>query len=180
LKGFQRTLGTTHRRPGAPARRRRRGRRGEGDAGFTLIEMMVVLVIGSVLIGMAAATFGIVNTRGSARRAAQVFSRDLALARSMAVRGREGVVIRFEETADSLGYEVVTASGRELASRRFGPDEDVNLSVIALGEAGDSVFFSNRGIATLGAATGSATFTAGSITYEVTFNGMGASQVGEL
>jgi prepilin-type N-terminal cleavage/methylation domain-containing protein len=170
---------TIDRRPDAPTRRRGRRRRGMG-AGFTLLEMTVVLIIGGVLMGMAALTFGDVNTRGSARRAAQVFSRDLALARSAAVRGRETVVIRFKETADSLRYTVTTASGRQLARREFNADDDVNLSAIAIGETGDSVVFSNRGIATLGAATGTATFRAGATTYQVTFNGMGASKVGEL
>ena len=151
-----------------------------GRGGFTLLEMTIVLIIGGVLMGMAALTFGDVNTKGSARRAAQVFSRDLALARSMAARSREKVVIRFKETADSLRYTVTTTSGRQLARREFDGDDEVSLSAMAIGEAGDSVVFSNRGIAALGAATGTATFTAGSATYQVTFNGMGASKVGEL
>jgi prepilin-type N-terminal cleavage/methylation domain-containing protein len=171
---------TIDRRPDAPQRRRSRRRRGMGGGGFTLLEMTIVLIIGGVLMGMAALTFGNVATRGSARRAAQVFSRDLAMARSMAVRGREKVVIRFQEAADSLGYEVVTASGRELAVRRFGADQDVNLSAIDLTTTGDSLVFSNRGVATLAAAIDSATFSVGAATYLVTFNGMGASRVGEL
>jgi prepilin-type N-terminal cleavage/methylation domain-containing protein len=150
----------------------------ERVSGFTLLEMAVVLVIGAVLMGMATLTFANVNTRQSARRAAQVFSRDLALARSMAVRGREQVVIRFDE--DSLSYQVETVSGRVLADRQFGADEDVNLSAIALGETGDSLIFSNRGIGTLSDSLGSALFSAGSVTYQVTFNAMGASQVGEI
>jgi Tfp pilus assembly protein FimT len=139
--------------------------------------MAVVFVIGGVLMSMATLTFSSVNTRQSARRAAQVFARDLALARSMAVRGRENVVVRFDESG--LAYEVETASGRELANRRFGPDEDVDLDGITIGEAGDSIVFSNRGIATLGSALGTATFSAGSATYQVIFNGMGAARVGE-
>jgi hypothetical protein len=67
-----------------------------------------------------------------------------------------------------------------LATRRFGPDEDVNLSDIDLTTTGDSIWFSNRGLATLAAAVDSATFSAGAVSYVVTFNGMGASQVGEL
>jgi Tfp pilus assembly protein FimT len=140
--------------------------------------MAIVLIIGGVLMGMATLTFSTVHTRQSARRAAQVFARDLALARSMAVRGREKVVIRFDEAG--LRYEVETGSGRELANRRFGPDEDVDLDGITLGETGDSVVFSSRGIAALGASLGTATFSAGSATYEVAFNGMGAARVGEL
>ena len=166
---------TNHRRPGGPVRRRRpRAPR----SGFTLLEMAVVLIIGGVLIGMATLVFSDVNTRQSARRAAQVFSRDLALARSTAVRGRERVVVRFDEA--DLRYEVVTGSGRELAVRRFGPNGEVNLSEIDLTTTGDSITFSNRGVANLGAMVDTATFSAGATTYRVTFNGMGASQVGEL
>ncbi len=163
-----------HRSGGTPRPRRRSG----GQRGFTLLEMMLVLVIGSVLVGLAALTFSNVGYRGSARRAAQVFSRDLALARSMAVRGREQVVVRFNE--GSLWYEVVTQSGRELATRRFGGNGDVSLSALALDQTGDSVAFSDRGIGTLSGAVGKASFSPGAITYEVTFNSMGASQVGEL
>jgi Tfp pilus assembly protein FimT len=139
--------------------------------------MAVVLVIGSILMGMGTLTFSTVNTRQAARRAAQVFARDLALARSMAVRGRERVVIRFDEAG--LTYAVETASGRALAKRSFGPDQDVHLDEITLGETGDSLVFSNRGIATLGSALGTATFSAGFATYQVAFNGMGAARVGE-
>ena len=153
-------------------------RRRSARAGFTLLEMAIVLIIGGILIGMATLSFSAVNTRRSARRAAQVFSRDLALARSMAVRERQKVVVRFHESA--LAYEVETASGREVVSRRFGPDYDVDLDGLTLGETGDSIVFSNRGIATLGGALGTATFQAGSARYAVTFNGMGAAQVGAL
>lgn len=146
--------------------------------GFTLLEITVVLVIGAVLTGLAALTFASANTRASARGAAQIFSRDLALARSMAVRGRERVVIRFYEGA--LWYEVLTESGRELATRRFGVDADVNLSALDLDLAGDSLVFSNRGIGSLSGSLGAASFSAGETTYQVTFNSMGASQVGEL
>ena len=166
-------MGTNDRRPGDATAGRRRD-----PAGFTLLEMAVVPVIGGVLIAMSTLTFSNVNTRSSARRAAQVFARDLALARSMAVRGRERVVIRFDEGA--LWYDVETESGRTLATRRFGPDADVNLTAIALGSAGDSLAFSNRGVGTLSATLDTASFTAGAITYLVTFNAMGASQVGEL
>ena len=78
-----------------------------------------MLIIGAILIGMAAPSFSEVSTRASARRAAQVFSRDLALARSMAVRGREQVVIRFYE-GGTLWYEVVTASPTSAPTSRAG------------------------------------------------------------
>lgn len=142
--------------------------------------MLIVLVIGGVLIALATISFSSSNARAAARSAAQVFSRDLALARSMAVRGREEVVIHFYEA--SRWYSVTTASGRELARRRFGVDADINLSAIDLGMPGDSLIFSSRGVGDLeglGAALGEASFTSGTARYRVLFNSMGASTVGE-
>src|SRR5688572_22513072 len=131
-----------------------------------------------VLIAMATLSFSAANSRMSARRAAQVFSRDLALARSMAVRGREKVTIHFYES--TKWYEVNTASGRTLATRRFGAGGDVNLSGLTLDLPGDSLVFSSRGVGTIASALGTASFSVGAITYQVSFNGIGASQVGEL
>jgi prepilin-type N-terminal cleavage/methylation domain-containing protein len=148
-------------------------------AGFSLLELMVVLIISAVLLAIAAITFTDYNERSSARRAAQVFAGDLTLARSMAVRGREIVTIKFDE--GSMWYTVTTATGRELARRRFGATGEVTLSAVSLDLTGDSLQFSTRGVGNLGAATlGSAVFSAGSIGYQVQFNSMGASTVGEL
>ena len=151
---------------------------GRSKAGFTLLEMLIVMVIGGILITMAIVSFSGANTRMSARRSAQVFSRDLALARSMAVRGREKVTIKFYEAGRY--YTVITASGRSLATRRFGPNYDVNLSAVALDLPGDSLVFSNRGIGSLSTSLGTASFSLGGTTYQVSFNGIGASLVGEL
>ena len=147
-------------------------------SGFTILEMLVVLIIGMVLIGLAAIAFEKTSTNTSARSAAQVFTRDLAMARSHAVRERQKVTINFYES--SKWYLITTASGRELARRRFGVggNNDVNLSAVNLQTTGDSVVFSTRGIATLSGALGTATFTAGNATYTVSFNSLGASSVG--
>ena len=148
--------------------------RGSRPRGFTLIELTVVVAIAAVMLSLGIAAFSGYNERTSARRAAQVFARDLALARSTAVRGRERVVIRFYET--TRWYEVSTASGRELATRRFGADGDVPLSVVDLDMPGDTLSFSNRGmgdLSGLGAAVGTATFTSGNVAYEVQFNSYG-------
>lgn len=143
-----------------------------------MLEMAVVLVIAMVLSTSAGIALSTANTRMAARRAAQVFSRDLALARSSAVRGREKVTIKFSES--SRWYEVRSASGRAIATRRFGADEDVNLSSLALDTPGDSLVFSSRGVGTISGSLGTASFTAGGITYQVSFNALGASRVGEL
>jgi hypothetical protein len=140
--------------------------------------MMMVLIIGMVLVGMSLISFERASTNTAARRAAQVFSRDLALARSNAVRGREKVVLNFYESPK--WYKITTATGREIARRRFGTatGSDVNLSAVDLQTTGDSLVFSARGIATLSGSLGTALFSAGSATYTVSFNSMGASQIG--
>lgn len=166
-----RTIGTKKKDNGS-------GVGGHGDNGFTLIELTVVLVLVSVVLALAAFNFSGYQSRTAARSGAQLFARDLTLARSAARRGREGVVVRFHE--GSRWYTVTTDTGRELVRRRFGAGRDVVLSEIDLDLPGDSLVFDGRGVAGLhGATLGSAAFTAGNVEWEVSFNAMGASKVAE-
>ena len=94
--------------------------------GFTLIELTIVLVVVSLMLGVAVLTFTDYFDRSSARRAAQVFARDLSFARSSALRSHEGVVIRFDES--SRWYQIeLQDDGTELVRRRFGSNADVAL-----------------------------------------------------
>jgi prepilin-type N-terminal cleavage/methylation domain-containing protein len=148
-------------------------------AGFTLIEVIVVLTITAIMLTFASFVFSGYFERVAAERAAQVFAQDLALARNWAVRSREPVVIRFYEA--SLWYEVEAQStSTEVARRRFGVNADVDLSGLSLEVAGDSLVFDSRGIADLsgaGGSLGTATFSSGAVTYTVSFNSMGASKI---
>ena len=67
-----------------------------------------MLVLASLTLGFAGLTFSGYFQRSSARGAAQVFARDLTLARSAAVRAKESVVVRFNES--SRWYQVVAQS----------------------------------------------------------------------
>ena len=142
-----------------------------------------MLLLAGVTMGLAVLTFSDYFQRSSALRAAQVFARDLTLARSSAVRARESVVIRFFES--SRWYQIVaTPSGTELVRRRFGVNADVDLSAIDLIFNGDTVVFSVRGVADLSnihgsGSLGEARFEAGTTEYTVFFNSMGASKVEE-
>lgn len=150
-------------------------------SGFTLLELLIVLILAAITLGFAGLTFSGYFQRSSARRAAQVFARDLALARSSAVRAKGTVVIRFFES--SRWYQVVAlSSGTELARRRFGVNADVDLSAIDLKFRGDTVIVSSRGVVDLsnilGSGTlGEASFKAGTTQYTVSFNSLGASKV---
>ena len=148
-------------------------------AGFTLIEMIVVLTITVIMLTFASFVFSGYFERVAAERAAQVFAQDLTLARNWAVRSREPVVIRFYES--SLWYEVEAQStSTEVARRRFGVNADIDLSAVTLDVAGDTLVFDSRGIADLsgaGGSLGTATFSSGAVTYTVSFNSMGASKI---
>ena len=148
-------------------------------AGFTLIEMIVVLTITAIMLTFASFVFSGYFERVAAERAAQVFAQDLTLARNWAVRSREPVVIRFYES--SLWYEVEAQStSTEVARRRFGVNADIDLSGLSLDVAGDSLVFDSRGVADLsgaGGPLGTAAFSSGSVTYTVSFNSMGASKI---
>jgi prepilin-type N-terminal cleavage/methylation domain-containing protein len=147
--------------------------------GFTLVELAIVVAVAGIGLTFATLSFGGYFRRVNAERAAQVFAQDLTLARSSALRAREGVVIRFYEA--SLWYEVGTQStGQVLAIRRFGSNADIELTAVALNLPGDSVVFDARGMADLsgaGGPLGTATFSSGAMTYTVSFNSMGASKL---
>lgn len=153
--------------------------RPDGRSGFTLLEITMVLLMSALLLGYAGLTFSGYFHRTSAQRAAQVFARDLTLARETALRSRMPVVIRFD--TDSLWYEVVEASsGTEIVKRRFGNNGDIGLSAIGLEMNGDSVAVDSRGVVDLSNAVGGlgeASFSMGASTYVVYFNSMGASKV---
>jgi prepilin-type N-terminal cleavage/methylation domain-containing protein len=152
-----------------------------GRRGFTLLELTIVLVIAGLTLGFAGLTFSGYFERSSARRAAQVFARDLSLARSAAVRAKQPFVIRFYES--SRWYQVVAqSSGTELVRRRFGVNADVDLSAIDLVFNGDTVVVNTRGVFDLSNIHGSGTlgearFSAGASRYTVSFNSLGASKV---
>jgi prepilin-type N-terminal cleavage/methylation domain-containing protein len=162
------------------ANRVREWSKGHDPRGFTILELTVVLAIGAALLAFAGWTFSGYVQRSSAQRAAQVFARDLTLARGAAVRARESVVIRFYE--GGRWYQLATQiTGTEIARRRFNGG-GIRVSAIDLAIPGDSVVFSAEGMIDSlegGATLGEARFSAGTTRYSVFFNGMGASRIEE-
>lgn len=158
-------------------RSRRQAERG-GPPGFTFLEMMVVLILAGAALAIGLFTFTRYNERTAARHAAELFARDLTLARSTAARSREDVAVRFYEV--SRWYTITSSSGRELTRRRYGTGGDIRLQSLDLALPGDSLVFDARGVADLSGAAGSlgeATFTAGPTSYTVYFNALGSSKL---
>jgi prepilin-type N-terminal cleavage/methylation domain-containing protein len=147
--------------------------------GFTLLELLMVVMLIAVVTTYGILQFSGYFQRTAAQRAAQVFARDLTLARGWATRGRQPVVIRFYESA--RWYEVVEqVSGTQVVVRRFGTNADIDLSGVELDFTGDQVVFDSRGAADLSGAAGplgTARFSSGAHRYTVSFNSMGASKI---
>lgn len=146
--------------------------------GFTVVEMLVTLILYTITLTLAITMFWGYQSRTAAQRAAQVFAMDLSLARTSAVRGREVVIVDFDETGGS--YLIRRESGDTLVEREFGRDNEIPLDSLNLQLTGDSVAFDARGVGDLsGSASplGTASFAAGVTVYDVFFNIMGASRI---
>ncbi len=139
---------------------------------------MVTLILFTISLSLASSVFSGYQARTAAQRAAQVFAMDLSVARATAVRGREAVVVIFDEVG--VTYLIRQESGDTIIERGFGREDDIPLDSLNLQLTGDSVVFDARGVGDLsgsGSALGMASFAAGAMVYDVSFNVMGASRV---
>jgi type II secretory pathway pseudopilin PulG len=147
-------------------------------AGFTILEVIIVLIIAGVTTTLIGLSFGGYMERTSAKRAAELFGQDLTVARNTAARSRQMVTVDFDE--GSLSYLVRVEAGDTLLRRFFDEDADFRLTALDLELTGDTVAFGSAGVADLNGATlGRAVFTLGNTSYAVSFNAMGSSRVEE-
>lgn len=85
-------------------------RRLVGRAGFTLIEMLVVVTMLALIMGVSVGRISAIITRQRVNRAAIAVSNDLQTAFALALRDRKPVQIRFDTTTMALSVRDV-ASG---------------------------------------------------------------------
>ena len=126
-------------------------------------------------------SFSSYNASTSAKRAAQVFSQDLSVGRSFAVRTRDTVAVVFDESTP--GYTIISFSGDTLVGRTFAVTSTFKLDTVDLQVTGDSIYFDERGRINFDGITGSigvARFIAGDGRYQVRFNLLGTSRVSPL
>ena len=140
--------------------------------------MLVSLILFTIAMALTSVVFSGYQSRTAAQRAAQVFTMDLSLARTSAVRGREAVIVDFDEAG--MSYCIRLESGDTIVEREFGQDDDIPLDLLNLQLTGDSLVFDARGVGDLsgsGSSLGIASFAAGETIYDVSFNVMGASRL---
>jgi prepilin-type N-terminal cleavage/methylation domain-containing protein len=80
--------------------------------GFTVVEMMMVLAIGSILAAFSIPLLKTSMDGSNANSAAQLVAQQLNLARAMAIGTHSSVLVRFDSTANSVVIAPGTSSVR--------------------------------------------------------------------
>lgn len=129
-------------------------RRGDGEAGFTLIEILVVIVILGLVAALVAMHGPQRNATLDLRAAAQEVAQTLRLARARAIAGNRVVGVAFDPATHmmrlegttprplppDLGIAVTAAPGNTLGQRmaaiRFAPDGSSSGGSVELGTGG--------------------------------------------
>ena len=148
--------------------------------GFTLLEVLFVVVITVVLMTVVVNSFARYSRERSAQQAAYLLSRDLRLARAAAIGSRRPVSLVV--LPGSRSYVIRDRRGVEIARRTFATGNDITIESLTLGLTGDSVTFSSQGVAALTGVTGGlaeAVVRSSSQDYVVRFNATGSSRIVE-
>ncbi|MEE9206763.1 MAG: GspH/FimT family pseudopilin [Gemmatimonadota bacterium] len=142
-------------------------------AGFTMVELLIVVTIVGILSMITAEGFSEFRERSSLEQAAQLIVADVNMTRSHAIRNRSTVWLVANESAQS--YEIRDAGGTVLQARAFDSVSDVGLSALNIIAPGDSLGFNSRGILTNGVVLIDATRPSG--TRRIQVNAMGRTRV---
>ncbi|HEU4454644.1 MAG TPA: prepilin-type N-terminal cleavage/methylation domain-containing protein [Longimicrobium sp.] len=118
--------------------------------GFTLLEVMIVLVVVGIAAGIAAPKMNAYLARHRVRAALNRLAVDLAYARAVAVRSGSGAVLRFhpepECGARATAAYSITLRGAHPGPPRRSSVRDVGGRVCLLYNGPDSVAFNSRGL----------------------------------
>ncbi|MFW6088295.1 MAG: pilus assembly FimT family protein [Gemmatimonadota bacterium] len=125
--------------------------RRDNQAGFTLVELLIVLSIVSLSMLIANSSYVSFRESSALNRAARVVAADVALARSYAIRNRTAVALVADEPSRS--YVIRDGAGNVYLTRAFDAASEMALASLDVALPGDSIAFNSRGMLTLGAAT---------------------------
>ncbi|MFH1765751.1 MAG: type II secretion system protein [Gemmatimonadota bacterium] len=92
--------------------------------GFTLIEMIIVIVLGTILTSFVVKSFGVTASQTSARQARNVFNGMAARARAQAIESGRTTVLVADAQGDSV---LILANGQVVENVRFGEEMNVDI-----------------------------------------------------
>lgn len=115
------------------------------QSGFSLVELLIVLVLGGILLGLGVQGFKIFNRTASVKGAAQSVLSDVTLLRSYAIQRRTNVSLVANEAGRS--YVIREAgTGTVLARRSYDASSELPLTTLDVQTTGDSITFNSRGL----------------------------------
>ncbi len=142
------------------------------NAGFTLVELLIVMLMLSVMTTIAVAQYRTYLDRVGPERAARLIGTYLSLTRGYAIRRRAPVSLVMDGTDRKMWIRSATDT---IQSRELGDDTDFRIVTLTMGFPGDSISFSSRGVCRECGLTGTGTITVAGehVGYVVTFNALG-------
>jgi len=112
-------------------------------SGFTMVELVIAIVIGSILTTVALSQISGAQTRIAVRGAKTAYASIFARARAHGIEMGENVLLRFDANGDSVWID---HGGTVLETMRFGEEQDVDLRATPTGApATFDLCFSPRG-----------------------------------
>lgn len=122
--------------------------RARDEAGFTIIELLIVMTMFSVLVAVGLRGFRNFNRSTTVDQAARALSSDVTLTRSFAVRRGGNVSLVADEGARR--YSIRDASGNVLGTGDFSAGSGAPLTLLDVKTTGDSITFNSRGMLVTG------------------------------
>lgn len=141
------------------------------SAGFSLIELVIVLTIIGVMVGIAGGQYTEYRDRTVPERAARVVGSYVTLTRSYAIQRRTPVTLVIDPTNRSIMIRSETDTLRIVP---LGLGTAFELNGLDSNIDGDSLTFNGRGLCSVCGVDGNGiTLTSRGTTYIVTFNALG-------
>lgn len=120
-----------------------RGPTGRWTAGFSMIEVLLVIVLLSIVMGVGFTELRQYNETTIVDRASRTLASDVSLTRSYAVRRREDVTLEADEGGRSYA---IRAGSDTLQMRWFRASSDLPLTKLDVQTTGDTFTFNARGL----------------------------------